>query len=136
MREVLRKFIHQMQWLDALIGFIGILIILCAAIVVQIFYDEAPCTLCLLQRAAFVAIGISLLMNVRYGNRAKHWASAIIAACVGIAVSMRQICLHITSPKGFGSAFLGYHMYTWCFFGFAAVIIGSAFMLLIYPERV
>lgn len=135
MKEALRKFIHQMQWIDALIGLIGILIILAAAIVVQLLFSEAPCPLCLLQRAALVAIGIAMLMTLRYGNRAKNWASAILSACAGIAVSIRQICLHITSPKGFGSAFLGLHMYTWCFFAFSAVIVGSAFMLLIYPEK-
>jgi len=136
MKENIRTFIHRMQWIDALIGFIGVIIILSAALVVQIFYSEAPCPLCLLQRAAFVAVGISFLMNLRYGNRAKNWASAILAACSGIAVSIRQICLHITSPEGYGSAFLGFHMYTWCFFAFAAIIIGSALMLLIYPEKI
>jgi disulfide bond formation protein DsbB len=135
MKESIRKFIHQIQWINALIGLIGALIILIAALVMQIYYDEAPCTLCLLQRAAFVAVGISFLLNLRFGNRAKNWASAILAACAGIAVSIRQICLHITSPEGFGSAFFGIHMYTWCFLIFSLIIVGSAFMLLIYPEK-
>lgn len=135
MKQKLHDFIHKMQIIDACIGVLGVVIILAAAIAVQIFYDEAPCPLCLLQRAAFVAVGISFLMNVRYGNRARNWASAILAACAGIAVSIRQICLHITSPQGFGSAFGGLHMYTWCFIGFSIIIVGSALMLLIYPEH-
>ncbi|PHQ80832.1 MAG: hypothetical protein COB66_03845 [Coxiella sp. (in: Bacteria)] len=135
MKEGIRNFIQGVQLLDALIGLIGVVMILGGALVIQIFYHEAPCPLCLLQRVAFVAVGISFLMNLRYGNRAQNWASAILAACAGMAVSIRQICLHITSSVGFGRAVWGLHMYTWCFIAFAAVIIGSAFMLLIYPER-
>jgi len=89
-----------------------------------------------LQRAAFVNIGLCLLLNVRYGNRVAHWAIAIISACAGAAVSLRQICLHITGPEGFGSAVFGLHMYTWCLIGFTACIIGSALMLLVYPENI
>lgn len=129
------KLLQEIEWIDSIIGLISVLFILSGAVFVQIFYSEQPCPLCLLQRAAFVCIGISLFMNVRYGNKVSHWAMAIIGATTGIAVSIRQILLHITSPQGFGSAILGLHMYTWCFIAFAITIVGSAIMLLIYPEK-
>lgn len=131
----LHKMITKILIIDSMIGFVGVLVILGAALIVQVFMGEAPCPLCLLQRAAFVNIGIALLMNFRYRNKASHWALAILSACAGAAVSLRQIGLHINSETGFGSAFLGLHMYTWCFIGFATVIIGSAIMLLVYPEH-
>lgn len=127
--------IKKLEITSSLIGFIGVICILGGAFFMQFFYDETPCPLCLLQRAAFIGIGLSLLMTLRYGNHVRHWASAILCASAGMAVSLRQICLHITSPIGFGSAIWGLHMYTWCFFGFSLAILGSALMLLIYPDR-
>ena len=135
MLNIPTKWIREVELIDAIIGIIGVIIILIGALFIQFFYKEQPCPLCLLQRAAFVSIGLSLLLNVRYGNRVAHWAAAIISASAGAAVSLRQISLHCTNPEGFGSAVLGLHMYTWCFIGFSACIIGSALMLLIYPEQ-
>ena len=136
MRAIVAKWVREIELIDSVIGVLGVLVILCGALFMQWFYGEQPCPLCLLQRAAVVSVGLSLLLNVRYGNRVAHWAMAIISACAGAAVSLRQICLHITTPEGFGSAILGLHMYTWCLIGFTACIIGSAIMLLVYPEKI
>ena len=130
-----RHFIYRLEMIDSFLGCIGILMILSGAIFMQFFYNEEPCPLCLLQRVAFVNIGLCFLLNLKFGNRAWHWAIAILSAASGIAVSIRQICLHINDPVGFGSAIFGLHMYTWCFIFFATVIIGSTLMLLLYPER-
>lgn len=131
----LRTLVKDIEIIDSIIGLVGVLAILSGAIFVQLFHGEQPCPLCLLQRAAFVGIGISLLMNLRYQNKVAHWALAIICAITGMAVSLRQICLHITSAVGFGSPFLGIHMYTWCFIAFFITIVGCGLMLLIYPEK-
>lgn len=130
-----RSTIQSFEVIDSIIGVVGVTIILGAALFIQFFYHEQPCPLCLLQRAAFVNIGIALLLNLRFRNRVSHWAMAILSACAGMAVSLRQISLHINNPIGFGSAVFGWHMYTWCFIGFFITIVGSAFMLLIYPEN-
>jgi len=135
MKSDFAKWFKELEVIDSVIGVVGVLIILGAALFMQFFYKEQPCPLCLLQRAAFVSVGLSLVLNVRYGNRVTHWAMAILSACAGIAVSIRQILLHIASPTGFGSAVFGLHMYTWCFIGFALIIVGSTVMLLIYPEK-
>jgi len=135
MKKNFAKFIEELEWVDSIIGLVAISIILVAALLVQYFEGETPCPLCLLQRAALINVGLSLLMNVRYGNKVVHWAMVIISSCSGIAVSIRQILLHINSAEGFGGTFLGLHMYTGCFIIFSICIVGSALMLLIYPER-
>ncbi len=130
----LRKFLNEIEIIDSMIGIVGILIVLGTALVVEFSYKEEPCPLCLLQRVAFLNIGIALLLNLRYGNRVSHWAMVILSGAAGAAVSIRQILLHITDPVGFGSPLMGLHLYTWSFIGFAIAIIGGALMLLIYPE--
>ena len=121
--------------LMSVLGILAVLGILSAALVMQFVYGEAPCPLCELQRAALLSIAIALFMNLRYGNRVAHWALVILSACAGIAVSIRQILLHLTDPVGFGSAVLGLHMYTWCFIGFALAVVGAASMLIIFRQN-
>ncbi|CAN5328057.1 hypothetical protein BH10PSE19_BH10PSE19_13640 [soil metagenome] len=121
--------------IDGFLGIIGIAIILTAVFVFVGLFNLEPCPLCGLQRLALVNIGIALLMNLRYGNWAAHWALVILSAVAGIAVSMRQILLHINDPIGFGDAIWGIHAYSWCFIAFAIAIIVSAMMLIIYPQK-
>lgn len=130
----LQKYLNEFEIIDAIIGLLAITIILDAALFVQFFQHEPPCPLCLLQRTAFINIGIALLLNLRYGNRVVHWAMVIFSGLTGIAVSIRQILLHITTPEGFGNPIFGLHLYTWCFIAFAMAIVGATLMLVIYPE--
>jgi disulfide bond formation protein DsbB len=129
------EWIVRFQMIDTIIGIVGVCLILGAALIAQFFYHEAPCPLCELQRAALVNIGLALILNIKYGNCVSHWAMVIISALAGMAVSIRQILLHVNDPVGFGSAIVGLHMYTWCFIIFAVAIFASALMLLIYPEN-
>jgi disulfide bond formation protein DsbB len=128
------QFIERLEIGMSIFGIFTVLGILSAALVMQFVYGEMPCPLCELQRAAFLSIAIGLFMNIRYGNKVAHWAIVILSAFAGIAVSVRQILLHVNDPVGFGSAILGLHMYTWCLVGFVAVIVGATLMLIIYPE--
>jgi len=135
MRTKLTKFINELQWIDSIIGIIGVCIVLISALFIQLYLHEEPCPLCLLQRAAYINIGLALMLNLRYGNKVSHWAMVILSAVAGAAVSMRQILLHISSPEGYGLVVFGLHIYTWSFIIFITCIIGSVIMLLIYPER-
>jgi len=135
MGKRLVNFLKGLEIIDSIIGVFGVGFILLAALFVQFFHHESPCPLCLLQRAAFCGVGLSLLMNLRYGNRVTHWALAILSAITGLSVSIRQALLHVNDPKGFGEAVLGLHMYTWCFIGFFIAIVGCALMLIVYPEK-
>lgn len=116
------------------VGLLGVIVILSAALILEFFYGQQPCPLCLLQRAAFASMGIAFILNLRYGHATKHWALALLSALAGIAVSIRQILLHV-NDAGYGSPVAGLHLYTWCFIGFAIAILGAVIVLLICDEK-
>lgn len=106
-------------------------LILFAAFWMQIADNELPCPLCLLQRVGFCGVLIGLLLNVHYNVRPSHYGIMGLSALFGMAVSLRQISLHIIPPDpGYGSAILGFHLYTWAFISFFAVLLGSSLMLI------
>lgn len=131
--ELLSKQKNYLEIMISILGAICVSVILIAALVFEFVYGETACPLCLLQRVAFVNIGIALLLNLRYGNSISHWAIVILSSAAGMAVSIRQILLHV-NDSGFGSAIFGLHMYTWCFIGYALAIIGTAVLLFFYPK--
>lgn len=109
---------------------------LIAAILMFAFWDQfvqwdAPCSLCLLQRSAFLGICVGLAMNVRFGEKVRHYAVALFASSVGASVAARQTLLH-SAPgvDGFGVAILGIHLYEWALAAFVVAIIGTAAMML------
>ncbi len=105
----------------ALAGLCGVLLF---AFVWQIHFDEPPCPLCLLQRAAFAMAGVGLLLNIRFGASSLHYGITVISALGGMFAAGRQILLHIApGDAGFGGPFLGLHFYTWAFIAFAALIV-------------
>lgn len=118
-------------WLNllALLGICGSLII---AFAYQIVLNEIPCPLCQLQRVALILAGIGMMLNIRFGASAVHYAIIIISALGGMTASGRQILLHIApADTGYGSDLFGLHFYTWGFISFAVILIFSAVMLCI-----
>jgi disulfide bond formation protein DsbB len=112
-------------------GLYAIALVLAGAFAAQLVLNELPCPLCLLQRCLFALLATGPFLNIRYGPRTGHYALALLTACAGAAVAMRQILLHIMpGDLGYGSALLGYHFYTWVFIGFAAAIVLIAIVLL------
>ncbi len=107
-----------------------------SAILLVAFWDQfakgdLPCPLCLLQRAGFVCAAIGLALNIRFGPRPSHYAIVVLSSIVGAAVAGRQVLLHIVPGSGsYGDPLLGLHFYTWAFVVFAAMVAGSAVMLL------
>lgn len=96
----------------------------------QIFFNELPCPLCLLQRLALVLAGAGLLLNLRFGASPAHYAMVIAAALAGAIVAARQMMLHqAPGDPGYGSTLLGMHFYTWALVAFAALIAYCALML-------
>jgi disulfide bond formation protein DsbB len=114
------------------LGLAGVAFALYFAFAWQVAFGELPCPLCMLQRAGFAAAGLGLLLNVRFGTHPAHYGAAILGAGVGAATSLRQVLLHIVPGSGaYGSAFLGYHFYTWAFVGLTAVIGFCALLMLL-----
>ena len=113
------------------VGLYGIACVLAAAFGAQLWLNELPCPLCLLQRIQFALLAIGPMLNVRFGPRPSHYAISLLTAAAGAAFAMRQILLHIMpGDPGYGSALLGYHYYTWAFIGFAVAMVLIAAMLL------
>jgi disulfide bond formation protein DsbB len=112
-------------------GLVAISLVLFVAFADQLVLGDLPCPLCILQRGAFVAVGITLLLNLRLGPRPSHYGAMILSATVGATVAGRQTMLHIVpGSAGYGMPLLGLHFYVWAFIVFALVITGAAVMLL------
>lgn len=113
----------------ALIAICGILIF---AFAWQFAYNDLPCPLCLLQRVAFVMIGIGVLLNVRFGPSPMHYGMVILSALGGACAAGRQVLLHIgADDPGYGPAILGLHFYTWALIVFIGFIAWTAVMLVL-----
>ena len=121
-----------------LIGMIAMIGVLIGAYIYQFSYRELPCTLCLLQRVAMMAVAFGAAMNVMLGPDPRHYGVCLISAVFGGAISIRQALLHInpffdtktglptmqaTTNPGFGEPVFGYHLYVWGVVLFACVIL-------------
>jgi disulfide bond formation protein DsbB len=116
----------------ALLAVVGML---SYAFVDQLYFGELPCPLCLMQRIGFVIIGFALVLNIRCGAYSSHYGWGIMGGLVGMAVSLRQVLLHILpGDKGFGATFLELHFYTWAFVGYMGLLAGQAILLML-PNR-
>lgn len=113
-----------------ILGLLGVSVVLAAAFFYQLAFGELPCPLCLLQRGAFVALGLGFLLNIRFGSSPAHYGMVVVSAVIGASVALRQILLHIQpGDPGFGSAFLGLHFYTWALVAFAVTILYAGLLL-------
>lgn len=113
----------------ALAGICGVLLF---AFAWQIYFNEPPCPLCLLQRAAFALAGIGLVLNIRCGPAPMHYGVVIVSALAGIVSAGRQTLSHIApGDAGFGSPFLGLHFYTWALLAFTGLIVFCGLILMI-----
>ena len=98
----------------------------------QLYFGELPCPLCLLQRVAYVLVGIALVLNIRFGAHSAHYGWGILGCVTGMAVSLRQILLHVLpGDAGFGNTFLELHFYTWAFLGFIGFITAQAILMML-----
>lgn len=118
-------------WLNA-IALLAVCGSLLEAFYWQIFFHELPCPLCQLQRVALTLAGIGMMLNIRFGPSAVHYAIILASALGGATASARQILLHIApGDTGYGSALFGLHFYTWGFISFVVMMVFCAVMLCI-----
>ena len=120
--------------------------VLAGAFVEQLVMGELPCPLCLLQRAGLIVVGLGFLLNLRFGIQPLHYGVALLGSLVGAAASVRQILLHIApGDPGYSKAVFGFHLYTWSFVSFVAVMVGIGVLLClaraqdaprVYPGRI
>lgn len=114
------------------LGLLAISAVLGFAFYDQLVGGELPCPLCLLQRAGFVIVGTGLALNVLTGISQRNYAVMLLGALAGGTAALRQVALHVVPGSGsYGAPFLGLHFYTWAFFVFVLVVLGTAVMLLL-----
>ena len=113
--------------------------ILTGAFAVQFWLGEPPCPLCVMQRIAFMLVGLGLLHTLLRARTAGLTSRsiavgqgmAIIGALLGALAASRQILLHILpGDPGFGSPAFGLHLYTWCLIAFGCQIAARAVFLI------
>jgi len=112
------------------LGLVAVDTLLALAFIDQLWFRDLPCPVCILQRAAFVAAGFGIALNLLLGPRPSHYGMTILGAITGGAIALRQILLYIVPGSGsYGNEVLGLHLYTWAFIGFVLIVVSAAFML-------
>lgn len=128
------------------LGMLAMIGILLGAYGYQFAYHELPCTLCLLQRLAMVAVAYGAAMNLMLGPAPRHYGVCLVSAVCGLAVSVRQSLLHInpyfdkatgqptlepTANPPFGETIWGLNLYVWgvIIFGTAILAVGLVELL-------
>ena len=121
----------KLHLLGNLLGLLIICSILVFVLLEQLIIHDLPCPICLLQRVCYIAIGLAMLMNLCLGLRPAHYGLMILAALLGLAISVHQISLHLApGDMGYGSLILGHHLYTWAAIVFAVIIMFIALALI------
>ena len=127
-----------LYWLAATANVWVMVLILVGAFGFQLIAGEPPCPLCVVQRIALMMCALGpLYMQRQIRDRgitgrdvAVGSGMAIMSALLGAVVSTRQVLLHILpGDQGFGTPFLGLHLYTWCLIAFVSQIAASGLML-------
>jgi disulfide bond formation protein DsbB len=103
------------QKINAL-GLLALIGILATSLFIQLVLGELPCPLCIVQRAAFISVGVALTFNLIHGPDTRHYGMVVVGSLVGMMMSIRQVFLHICpvagESSGYGAAFFGYHLYS------------------------
>ena len=119
--------------------------VLLGSLYIQVALGEFPCPLCMTQRICMMlcALGQAYILSrvsedgsLCLRDFVRGHGMTLFAALAGAAMSIRQILLHIVPPDpGYGSAFLGLHLYTWGFLVFSAEILSVGLNLLLMPKE-
>ena len=122
----MRKFLHFG-------AIISIAIALGCSLSVEFFMHQVPCSLCLLQRAAMLGIGIGFYFMFRYGVKPYFYGGCMLWSLFGLSGSLRQLAINICKdPTTYPFFFLSYRMYTWAFLAFFVSILGITLLMTFY----
>lgn len=106
------------------------LLVLYGAFILQLFFQELPCPLCILQRIGFVCMLYGSFLNLYFGFQPSHYATIVFSGLFTSFVALRQIVLHIIPGTGeYGEPILGFHLYTWAFIISMFIIILTTALL-------
>lgn len=131
------------------LGVIAVCAVLIGAFGVQFIKGEFPCPLCILQRMAMILAAMGpayIIFRSRFGDvisndYAVGCGMGIIASVAGLAMSARQVMLHICPicpdgqrDSGYGSPILGLHLYSWGVIIFLVIIVVCGLSLMFINE--
>lgn len=120
-------------------------IVLLGAFYIQFGVGELPCPLCMQQRYGMILSTLAAIFVVLQARRgqltslryAQGLGMGVLAVTAGSAVSIRHITRHILpGDPGYGSPFLGLHLYTWAYITYAIVVIYCAVALMLAPRGI
>lgn len=114
-----------------LLGLQALITLLFISFYVQLIMHELPCPLCLLQRVAFVGVGVAIIFNLTIKIRPLHYGLMLLSALLGLVAASRQVLLHIIpGDAGYGPPVLGLHIYTWSAILFFTILVLGMIALL------
>lgn len=123
---------------------LGICTVLTGAFIVQFAEGELPCPLCIIQRMCMILAALGPAFVILEGRSRSSYGFSIIgsgfgmsimAAVGGMAVSARQVLLHIQpGDHGYGAPVFGMHLYTWALVVFLTIIVVSGVTVLFEPR--
>lgn len=124
---------YKLHKIGSIIGLVLVCIVLLMAFGEQVYVPkDLPCPLCLLQRVAFIAVGLCLCLNLQEGVKTSNYGLMILSSLLGFAISLRQVFLHVTpGDPGYGPLVLKLHLYNWSAVAFFIIlgVIAIALML-------
>lgn len=112
------KIISKHLALINTLALLGVSLLVCIALLIQLIFWELPCALCNLQRLEFLLFGSGLLIVLVQPEKYR-WGYLLsgISAIIGACTSVTQVFIHIlpTDEGGVGFPIFGFHLYAWCF---------------------
>lgn len=127
-------------WILAHAGVLLYTVLLIGGFAVQFGDHEYPCPLCMLERMAMILSALGAVWIIARGrdgtskvvDRMTGLGMVILGSIVGLVITTRHVLLHIQpGDPGYGSAFMGLHLYTWGLVAFAAAILAAGVALLV-----
>ena len=106
----MRTGLNPLQWSFRArfgLGFVLCVALLAYALYVQFILQVQPCPLCILQRIAFMVMGVVFLLGALHAPRTRgRWIYTLlvtVAAVLGAGVATRHLRLQMQPPNPFGS---------------------------------
>lgn len=119
-----------------LLGMLAVIAgILTTAMILQYVGGELPCPLCLIQRAAMLAVCFGIIQQFRHGFSCTNTGISLVFSVFLLVVSVRQTLLDIYPRPGheyIGSAVLGLHMPVWSVIIAVCLITALALQLIVW----
>ena len=110
--------------------------VLLGAFSVQLFLQEEPCPLCLLQRMGMIGIASGVALNLKFGIKPLHYGIILLFCLFGAGIAFRQIDLHICPGfPVFGKPIFGLNLYTWSFLVHISSVLGVTLLLSLFKQN-